>query len=122
MAKKLQTFALHVGLWVWLVSYSPVFALEPCTDSLKENNFFQKNQQHILDIGAKSWIRGSKKNIEKQWAIGTEVAIGPSIEWHPLNGIGFQTGLFYSYNSFFTVNFSVDHKGVFDPSLLSTLR
>lgn len=112
-------FALLVGLCTWFIGHHPTFAIAPCTDLVQQNGFFGKNAQSILHIGIKSWAKGTKKIIEKHWAIGSEMAIGPVVEWHPFNGTGFQTGLFYSYNCFFTVDFSVDRKRLLDTSLFS---
>lgn len=117
--KRIQTFAWLVGLWIGWVGHYPTFAVEPCTDLVQQNDFFGKNAQSVLHIGIKSWAKGTKKIIEKHWAIGSEIAIGPVVEWHPFNGIGFQTGLFYNYNCLFTVDFSVDRKRLLDTSLFS---
>ncbi|WP_419241396.1 hypothetical protein [Cardinium endosymbiont of Nabis limbatus] len=119
MIKKIQTFSLFVGLSLWLVGHHPAFAESSCTDLVPQNNFFSKNEHSILNFGIKGWAKGTKKTIQKHWAIGGEMAVGPVIEWHPLNGIGIQTGLLYSYNAFYTVDFSIDRKRLLDTGLLA---
>lgn len=116
MAKKIQTFGWLIGWWIWLVSYYPALATTPCVDLIQQDDFWGKNKQSILHIDIKSWAQYTKKVIKQHWAIGSEVAIGPVLEWRPLNGIGLQTGLCYSYNCFFTINFSVDREELLDPS------
>ncbi|TSJ80739.1 MAG: hypothetical protein NMK33_04765 [Candidatus Cardinium sp.] len=125
MAKKIQRLAGFVALWVWWVASHSTFAVAPCTDVVEQtdlvqqDDFFGKNAQSTLHIGIKSWVKGAKNVIASHWAMGAEIAIGPVIEWHPINGIGLQTGLLYSYNYFFTVDASIDAKKLLDRSLLS---
>ncbi|MEF2228928.1 MAG: hypothetical protein V3581_02730 [Candidatus Cardinium sp.] len=119
MVKKREAVAFLFGLWIGLVSHHPAVALESCTDLVQQDGFFDKKTKSILHIGIKSWVKGTKKIIEKHWTIGGEVAIGPVVEWHPLHGVGLQTGLCYSYSCFFTIEFSVDRKKLLDTSLFS---
>ncbi|WP_342265463.1 hypothetical protein [Cardinium endosymbiont of Philonthus spinipes] len=119
MVKKIERFTLLVGLWIGWVGHHAVLAIEPSTDLAAQNNFFGKNGRSSFHIGIKGWVKGTKKVIEQHWALGGELAIGPLVEWHPLNGIALQTGLLYSYNYFFTIDFSVDRKKLLDAGLYS---
>lgn len=119
MVKKIRRFAIFITLCVSWLAYGSTFAATPCTDVVEQNNFFGKKKQSTLHIGIKSWAQGTKKVIANHWAIGGQIAIGPVIEWQPFNGIGFQTGLLYSYNCFFTVDASIDSKKLLDRSFFS---
>ncbi|MGI2299266.1 hypothetical protein ACRRVC_01070 [Candidatus Cardinium hertigii] len=118
-AKKVQTFGRLIGWWIGLVSHYLTFATTPGQNIIQNNDFLDKTQSSILHIGIIAWAKCTKKVIQKHWAVGREIAVGPVVEWHPLNGIGLQIGLLYSHNSFYTVDFSLDRQKVLDPDLFS---
>ncbi|MGI2257297.1 hypothetical protein ACRRVD_01865 [Candidatus Cardinium hertigii] len=118
-AKKVQACGWFIAWWIGVVSHHLTFA---ATHLVQKNNFFDKNQSSILRIGIVAWAKCTKRVIQKHWTIGREIAIGPVVEWHPLNGIALQTGLFYSHNSFYTVDFSLDHKKQSNPDIFTFSR
>ncbi|MGI2261781.1 hypothetical protein ACRRVA_00420 [Candidatus Cardinium hertigii] len=118
-AKKVQTFGRLVAWWIGWVSHHLTFATTPHGNLGQKNDFLDKNQSSIFHIGIVTWAKCTKKVIQAHWAVGSEIGLGPVVEWNPLNGIGLQTGLFYSYNSFYTVNFLLDRKQECNPDIFA---
>ncbi len=123
MVTKIQISVMLVALCTFFVTHhsaSPIMpSTTPVEQSVQKNDFFGKQAEFFLPFGIKAWAKVDKKVIQNRWALGGEIAIGPVMEWHPLNGIGIQIGLLYSYNAFFTVCFSLDRKRFLDTSLSS---
>lgn len=106
MLKKVKIFVTLLSLVISLAIHHQTFAV----DSEESNNFLDKNQKSLFNVGIKSWFRFNKRIIQTQWVAGPEIAIGTVVEWHPLNGIGIGSGLIYSYNVLPTISFSIDNK------------
>ncbi|ROT47329.1 hypothetical protein [Candidatus Cardinium hertigii] len=97
--KKIQKIAACVMLLASLLSHEPNFAIEePNLSPDEENSFFAKNKECPWYFGLKGWGKLKQQAIENDWGVGIESGIGPFVEWHPLNGMGIQTGLLYSYH------------------------
>jgi len=121
-AKKVQAFYRLVAWWIGFISHGVTFATTPHANLVQKNDFLDKSHASIFHIDIVTWVKYTKKVIEKHWALGTEMAIGSVVEWKPLNRVGLQTGLFYSYNSFYTVDFSLDRKNELNPDVFAFWR
>lgn len=113
MKNRICRIATFVVLWALSIWYEPIFGRESGVLLKKQNGFFDKNELFPLHVGLKSWVKGTSNLLtffkaldlncfqaldSKRVFIGVEATIGPIIEWQPLNGMGIQTGLLYSYN------------------------
>ncbi|WP_339044491.1 hypothetical protein [Cardinium endosymbiont of Tipula unca] len=97
----------------------PVFAEDVLLHQQEQHRFFEKNEAMSLHFGLKIWAKATKKMIKQSWASGLEVSIGPFLDWRPLNGIGLQTGIFYSCNYLYMIGVSVNGKMVSDTGMVS---
>ncbi|MGI2298651.1 hypothetical protein ACRRVB_02540 [Candidatus Cardinium hertigii] len=106
MKKTIQKIVKLVALSAYLVSYGPTFAATPQANEREQGGFFDVNEAFPLHFGAKLWNKSPIKEIQHRLALGHELAIGPFLEWKPLNGIGLQAGLMYVYNHLGTIGMS----------------
>ncbi|CDG49903.1 outer membrane beta-barrel protein [Cardinium endosymbiont of Bemisia tabaci] len=97
MKKTIQKITKLVALSAYLVAYGPAFAA-PQANETEQGGFFDVSEALPWHIGVKLWSKGPIKKIKNRFCLGHEFVIGPFVEWKPLNGIGIQTGVMYSYN------------------------
>ncbi|TDG94407.1 hypothetical protein [Cardinium endosymbiont of Culicoides punctatus] len=109
-----------VVLCSFLLRPELIFADDHSLHQQKKQAFFAKNEGPSLYFGIKSWAKVTKKTIEQNWASGLELSMGPFIEWRPLNGIGIQTGLLYSYNHLCMVSLGINGKRVPDSGIFAS--
>ncbi|AWN82284.1 hypothetical protein [Candidatus Cardinium hertigii] len=96
MRKKIRILGMALASFV---NCGDIFAMqEATTETTEASDFFAKNKKFPFHFDIKTSLSVGFDTIGDYWAGNGKAAIGPMVEWHPLNGIGVQTGLWYSYN------------------------
>jgi len=103
MKNIIQKLTKLVALSAYLIAYSPAFADTPQADQEQQGGIFDTNEECPWHFGVKMWEKLPIKLIKRRFALGCESAVGPFVEWKPLNGIGVQTGVMYTYNYLATI-------------------
>ncbi|TSJ81056.1 hypothetical protein [Cardinium endosymbiont of Dermatophagoides farinae] len=93
MRKTIQKITGIIALSASLVNYTPAFASEEAPADDKACDWH---------IGVKAHSKSAIKTVTERFSMGLDFAIGPFVEWKPLDQIGIQTGLMYVYNDLLT--------------------
>ncbi|MDD9139744.1 MAG: hypothetical protein NQ127_02325 [Candidatus Cardinium sp.] len=96
MRKKIMILGMALASFV---NCGDIFAMQEATIETREaSTFFAKNKKFPFHFDIKTSLSVGLDTFGDYWAGNWKTSIGPMVEWHPLNGIGVQTGLWYSYN------------------------